>query len=204
MTRFQKYRRLAQGVGNQRSAWLGVALLFTGATTHALIHAASAKSVSLQLSDVRHVLGNGLTANDARYSTPHAMGVCTTTPPITDYLTTFSGPLHTKGVLSVISDVYTYKSVAGPICNQKLDIANDKTLGSIIGKLTTVHGVGTQAFVLDTTGPKSQGPSVYTLALKFTRSVYRGIIIVQSNRKINPADMVALGKIVDRRMQHGG
>jgi hypothetical protein len=70
--------------------------------------------------------------------------------------------------------------------------------------MTSAHGVGTQAFLLDTTGPKSQGSQVYTLALKFTRGVYRALIIVQSNRTIKASDMIKLGKIVDGRMQHTG
>jgi hypothetical protein len=162
----------------------------------------TAKSVSLQLVDVRRVLGSAITAGDARYSKPNAMGACTSTPPVTDYIANFSGPLHTKGILTVISDVYTYKSSGGPVCNQKLEISMNKLVA--VGKMTTVHGVGEQAFVLDTTGPKSQGPPVYTLALKFTRGSYRAIIIVQSNHEIKAADMVKLGQIVDGRMKHTG
>jgi hypothetical protein len=186
-----------------------LALLLTpvaslAATSSAPIGAANAKTVSLQLSDVRHVLGNGFSASDARYGKPHAMGACTSTPPLTDYIANFSGPLRTKGVLAVISDVYTYKSAAGPVCNQSFEISEYKVLGSTLGKMTSAHGVGTQAFLLDTTGPKSQGSQVYTLALKFTRGVYRALIIVQSNRTIKASDMIKLGKIVDGRMQHTG
>lgn len=164
--------------------------------------APNAKSVSLRLADVRHVLGSGLTAGSARSSKPNAMGACTSTPPLTRYLTNFDGALHTKGVLAVISDVTTYRSAAGPVCNQKLDISMNKVLGGTLGKMTIVHGVGEQAFLLDTTGPQSQRHPVYTLGLKFIRGSYRALIIVQSNQKINAADMVRLGKIVDGRMRH--
>jgi hypothetical protein len=184
-------------------------LLFTlfpaavlGAPARSPANATSAKSVSLRLADVLHVLGGGLSAGAGRYSKPSAMGACTSTPPVTDYTANFSGPLRTKGVLTVISDVYTYKTAGGPVCNQKIEISENKILGSTIGKMIAVHGVGTQAFLLDTTGPKSQGPPVYTLGLKFTRGVYRAIIIVQSNKPIKGTDMVKLGAIVDGRMQH--
>jgi len=169
------------------------------AAPSAPIRATNAKAVSLRLADVLHVLGSGLTAGNSRYSKPSAMGACTSPPPVTDYTANFYGPLRTKGVLTVISDVYTYKSAGGPTCNQKLEISMNKVLA--VGKMTIVHGVGEQALVLDTTGPKSQGPLVYTLALKFTRGSYRAIIIVQSNRKIKAADMIKLGKIVDGRMK---
>jgi hypothetical protein len=184
-----------------------VALLVTpgitrAATSSAPARAVNAKSVSLRLADVLHVLGSGITLGDARSTTPHAIGVCTSTPPATDFLVNFSGPLHTKGILNVISDVVTYKSAGGPGCNQKYDISTYKILGGTLGKLTTVHGVGEQAFVLDTTGPKSQGPQLYSLALKFTRGLYRALIIVQSNQRIKVADMIKLGQIVDGRMKH--
>jgi hypothetical protein len=184
-----------------------IALLLTptltlAATPGAPARAANAKSVSLRLSDVLHVLGSGFIAGDARYSKANAMGACTSTPPVTNYNASFSGPLRTKGVLNVISDVYTYKSAGGPVCNQKIDITEYKTLGSIIGKMTTVHGVGEQALLLDTTGPKTKAPPVYTLGLKFTRGLYRAIIIVQSNKKIQASDMIKLGQIVDGRMKH--
>jgi hypothetical protein len=164
--------------------------------------AANAKSVSLRLSDVLHVLGGGLTAGTARYNKPSASGACTTTPPVTDYIANFSGPLLTKGVLNVISDVYTYKSAGGPVCNQQTDITLYKTLGGVFGKVTSVHGVGEQAFLLDTTGPKTKLAPVYTLGLKFTRGSYRAIIIVQSHKKIKASDMITLGQIVDGRMKH--
>ena len=164
--------------------------------------AANAKSVSLRLPDVLHVLGSGLTAGDARYSKPNAMGACTSTPPATDFVANFSGPLRTKGVLTVISDVYTYKSSGGPTCNQKIELTEYKLVGAITGKITAVHGVGEQAFILDATGPKTSQPPVYSLALKFTRGLYRAIIVVQSNKPIRVADMIRLGAIVDGRMKH--
>jgi hypothetical protein len=171
------------------------------ASSNAPARATNAKAVSLVLADVRHVLGRELTAGNARYSTPSAMGACTSTPPVKDYTADFYGPLRTKGVLNVISDVYTYKSAAGPVCNQKLDASTYKILGGTLGKLSTVHGVGEQAFVVDTTGPKTKLAPVYTLGLKFTRGLYRAIIIVQSNKKIRESDMVRLGQIVDARMK---
>jgi hypothetical protein len=174
------------------------------ATSTAPARAPNAKSVSLKLADVLHVLGSGLTAGNARYSKPNAMGACTSTPPLTEYTANFYGPLHTKGVLGVISMVYTYRSAAGPLCNQKLDISMNKVLGGTIGKMTTVHGVGEQAFLLDTTGPKSQRRPVFTLALKFIRGSYRAIIVVQSNQTIKGADVIRLGKIVDGRMKKTG
>ena len=164
--------------------------------------ATNARSVSLRLVDVTHVLGRGLTAGKAGYtSKPSAMGACTSTPPVTDYTADFYGPVRTKGVLNVVSDVYTYRSASGPVCNQKIDISTYKVLGGTLGKMTTVHGVGGQAFLLDTTGPKSQEPTVYTLALKFTRGMYRAIIIVQSNKGIKAADMIKLARIVDGRIR---
>jgi hypothetical protein len=150
------------------------------------------------------VLGSGLTAGDARSRKPNAIGVCTSTPPATEYAANFYGPVRTKGVLTVIGDVYTYKSADGPVCNQKYDISTYKVLGGILGKMTIVHGVGEQALLLDTTGPKSQRSPVYTLALKFTRGSYRAIIIVQSNKTIKQADMIKLGTIVDGRMKKTG
>jgi len=181
--------------------FLAPAVSFAAASS-APARAPNAKSVSLQLADVRHVLGSGLTAGDARYSKPQAMGACTSTPPLTEYTATFDGPLHTKGVLGVISQVYTYKSAGGPVCNQKLEISMNKIVA--VGKMTMVHGVGEQAFLLDTTGPKSQRRPVYTLGLKFTRGSYRAIIIVQSNKTIKGADVIRLGKIVDGRMKKTG
>jgi hypothetical protein len=163
---------------------------------------ASAKSVSLRLSDVQHVFRGTFSASGGRYTTPHAIGVCTTTPPATDYTTSFFGPLRTKGVENVISDVYTYKSNAGPRCNQKFEISEAKALGGTLGRMYKAGGVGEEAFILDTTGPKSPGPPVYTLALKFTRGLYRAIIIVQSGKIISHSDMIKLGKIVDERMKH--
>jgi hypothetical protein len=161
----------------------------------------SAKSVSLRLGDVLHVLGRGISAGDTRFSKPTAMGECTSTPPVTDYTANFAGPLRTKGVLTVISDVYTYKSAAGPVCHLKYDISENKILGSTLGKMTIVDGVGSQAFLLDTTGPKTKEAPVYTLGLNFARGVYRALIIVQSNRTIKASDMIKLGKIMDARMQ---
>lgn len=172
------------------------------APSRAPARAANGKSVSLRLADVVHVLGGGLTAGDARSSKPSAMGACTSTPPATDYVANFSGPLRTKGVLTVISQVYTYKSAGGPTCNQKIELTQYQVLGAIAGKVTTVHGVGEQAFILDATGPKTSAPPVYSLALKFTRSLYRAIIIVQSNKPIRVTDMLRLGSIVDGRMKH--
>jgi len=167
--------------------------------------AANARSVSLRLADVAHVLGRGLTAGNAGYaSKPSAMGACTSTPPVTDFTTDFYGPIRTKGVLNVISDVYTYGSADGPVCNQKIDISSYKVLGGALGKMTTLHGVGGQAFLLDTTGPKSQKPVVYTLALKFTRGVYRVIIVVQSNKGIKTSDMIKLARVVDGRIMRTG
>lgn len=173
-----------------------------GAAPGVPARAANAKSVSLRLTDVLHVLGGGIVAGNARFSKPSAMGACTSTPPATDYTANFSGPLRTKGILTVISDIYTYKQSGGPACNQKIEISQYKVLGSITGKITTVHGVGEQAFMLDATGPKSSTPPVYSLALKFIRGVYRAIIVVQSNQPIRTADMIRLGAIVDGRMQH--
>jgi hypothetical protein len=166
--------------------------------------APSAKSVSLRLGDVLHVLGRGISAGDTRSSKPTAMGECTSTPPLTDYTANFAGPLRTKGVLTVISDVYTYQTAAGPVCHLKYDIFENKILGSTLGKMTTVHGVGSQAFLLDTTGPKTKEAPVYTVGLNFARGVYRALIIVQSNRTIRASDMIKLGKIMDGRMQHTG
>ncbi|HEX8917149.1 MAG TPA: hypothetical protein VF898_01480, partial [Chloroflexota bacterium] len=165
-------------------------------------YAPSAKSVSLRLGDVLQVLGRGFSAGDTRSSKPTAMGECTSTPPVTDYTVNFMGPLRTKGVLTVISDVYTYKSAAGPVCHLKYDISENKILGRTLGEMTTVHGVGSQAFLLDTTGPKTKEAPVYTLGLNFARGVYRALIIVQSNQKINAAELIKLGKLVDGRMRH--
>ena len=167
--------------------------------------APNAKSVSPRLADVTRVLGRGLTIGKAGYtSKPSAMGACTSTPPVTDYTADFYGPLRTKGVLNVVSTVYTYRSASGPICNQQIDISTYRVLGGTLGKLTTVRGVGGQAFLVDTTGPKTQGPVVYTLALKFTRGLYRAIIVVQSNKAIKAADMIKLARVVDGRMLRTG
>ncbi len=173
----------------------------TAAPLSAFPRAANAKAVALRLGDVVHVLGHNITAVDARFNKANAMGECTATPPVSNYTTNFSGPVNTKGVLSVIGDVYTYGKAAGPACNQKTDMSMDKVLGATVGKLTVVRGVGTSAFILDSTGPKSPGPPVYTLAIKFTRGLYRAIIVVQSNKTIKSVDMVKLGQIVDHRMQ---
>jgi hypothetical protein len=164
-------------------------------------HAPSAKAVSLSLADVRQVLGHGLTNTYARNSTPHALGVCTTTPPVAEYDATYSAPLGTKGVLEAISDVYTYTSAAGPACHLKFDMSEHQTLGDTLGKMSTIHGVGEHAFLLDTTGPKTKEAPVYTLGLNFSRGLYRGVIIVQSNRTIKASDMIKLGKVMDGRMQ---
>jgi hypothetical protein len=171
------------------------------APSSAPARAANAKSVSLRLADVLHVLGTNISTGPARYSKPSAMGACTSTPPATDYTANFSGPLRTKGVLTVISDVYTYKSAGGPTCNQQIEVTEYKLVGAITGKMTTVHGVGEQAFILDATGPKTPQPPVYSLALKFTRGLYRAIIVVQSNKPIRVSDMIRLGVIVDGRMK---
>jgi hypothetical protein len=171
------------------------------APSSAPARAANAKSVSLRLADVLHVLGTNISTGPARYSKPSAMGACTSTPPATDYIANFSGPLRTKGVLTVISDVYTYKSAGGPTCNQQIEVTEYKLVGAITGKITTVHGVGEQAFILDATGPKTPQPPVYSLALKFTRGLYRAIIVVQSNKPIRVSDMIRLGVIVDGRMK---
>lgn len=39
--------------------------------------------------------------------------------------------------------------------NQKMEITEYKLVGAITGKITAVHGVGEQAFILDATGPSS-------------------------------------------------
>lgn len=165
-------------------------------------YAPSAKAVSLRLADVRQVLGHELTDTYAHNRTPHAMGVCTSTPPVAEYDATYSSPLGTKGVLEAISDVYTYTSSAGPACHLKSVLSEHQTLGDTLGKMSTIHGVGEHAFLLDTTGPKTKEAPVYTLGLNFTRGMYRGVIIVQSNRTIKASDMIKLGKIMDGRMQH--
>jgi hypothetical protein len=177
----------------------GISFAASSGTT---ARAVSAKAVSLRLADVVHVLGGGLTSGDAKASKPAAMGVCTSTPPATEYTTNFSGSLHTKGVLTVISVVYTFRSVRGPTCTQASDMSTYKLMGGTIGTVTAVRGVGEHAFLVDTTGPKSQGPQVFTLAIKFTRGMYRALIVVQSNQKIKVSNMVMLGKIVDGRMKH--
>ncbi len=199
---YHGYVRLASRL---MAAGLVVALM-APAVTHAAsssapARAANAKSVSLRLADVLHVLGSGLTTGDARSSKPSAMGACTSTPPATGYIANFGGPLRTKGVLTVISDVYTYRSAGGPTCNQKLEVTEYKLVGAITGKITAVHGVGDQAFILDATGPKTSQPPVYSLALKFTRGLYRAIIVVQSMKPIRVTDMIRLGVIVDGRMK---
>jgi hypothetical protein len=163
----------------------------------------SGKSVSLQLSDVRRLVDRSLTAGPARYSAAQAMGACTSTPPKTDFTENFGTPVGGKGVLAVISQVFTYGSSAGPTCNQKLALTQAHTLGKILGVLKIIHGVGTQSYLLDTTGPKTSSPPVYTLGLNFTRGVYRALIIVQSNKKISDGTLMALGKIVDARMRGG-
>jgi hypothetical protein len=168
------------------------------ATSSAPARSTNAKSVSLVLADVRHVLGGGLTAGYASYSKPTAMGTCTSTPPVTHYAENFLAGLHTKGILAVINDVYTYKR-DGAACNQNLAISMNKLVA--VGKLTLVHGVGEQAYVLDTTGPKTRARPVYTLGINFIRGPYRALIIVQSNQTIKVADMIKLGKIVDGRMR---
>jgi hypothetical protein len=182
-------------------------LLFTLLSPAALAapasaHAPSAKAVSLRLADVRQVLGHGLTDTYARSSSPHAMGMCTSTPPVAEYDATYSSPLGTKGVLEAISNVYTYKSSAGPACYLKFETSEHQTLGDALGKMSAVHGVGEHAFLLDTTGPKTKEAPVYTLGLNFSRGLYRADIIVQSNRTIKASDMIKLGKIMDGRMQH--
>jgi hypothetical protein len=173
----------------------------SAAPSHAPL--SSAKSVSLQLGDVHRVVDRSLTVGPARYSTPHAMGACTSTPPKTDFTANFESAVGTKGVLAVISQVVTYGSSAGPTCNQKLVMSQARTLGKTLGIMTTAHGVGTQAFLLDTTGPKTSAPAVYTLGLDFTRGIYRALIIVQSNKKISGSTLIRLGKIVDNRMKAG-
>jgi hypothetical protein len=202
-TRYSRHIHLASRL---MTAGLIAALMSPAVTlaapSSAPARAANAKSVSLRLADVLHVLGRNISVGPARYSKPNAMGACTSTPPATDYTADFSGPLRTKGVLTVISDVYTYKSSGGPTCNQKMEITEYKLVGAITGKITTVHGVGEQAFILDATGPKTSQPPVYSLALKFTRGLYRAIIVVQSNKPIRVADMIRLGVIVDGRMKH--
>jgi len=171
------------------------------ASPSALARAANPKSVSLNLADVRHVLSKQLTTTSGRYEKPNAMGACTSTPPVNEYNATFSGPMSTKGVLAAISQVYTYKSSAGPACTEESAASTYKVLGASLGKMSTVHGVGERAFVVDTTGPKTKQAPVYTLGLNFTRGVYRALIIVQSNQKIKASDIVRLGKIVDGRMK---
>ncbi len=202
-TPFRSHVRLATSL---MAAGLSAALMAPAVSlaspSGAPARGANAKSVSLRLADVLHVLGSGLTAGDARSSKPNAMGACTSTPPATDYVANFSGPLRTKGVLTVISDVYTYKSAGGPTCNQKIELTEYKLVGAITGQITTVHGVGEQAFILDATGPKTSAPPVYSLALKFTRGLFRAIIVVQSNKPIRVTDMMRLGAIVDGRMKH--
>jgi hypothetical protein len=171
------------------------------ATPSAPARAANAKSVSLRLADVLHVLGGGLKAGEARFEKPVSL-VCPSTPAITEYHSNFDGPVGTKGVLVAISDIYTYRSAAGPRCLHKSEMSMNKVLGNTIGRMTIVHGVGEQAFLLDTTGPKTKLAPVYTLGLNFTRGSYRANILVQSNRTIKASDMIKLGQIVDERMKH--
>jgi hypothetical protein len=153
------------------------------------------------LADVLHVLGGGLKAGEARFEKPVSL-VCPSTPAITEYHSNFDGPVGTKGVLVAISDIYTYRSAAGPRCLHKSEISMNKVLANTIGRMTIVHGVGEQAFLLDTTGPKTKLAPVYTLGLNFTRGSYRANILVQSNRTIKASDMIKLGQIVDERMKH--
>lgn len=200
--RYHLHLRLASGLIAVGSiAALMAPAVTNAASSEAPARAANAKSVSLRLADVLHVLGRNISTGPARYSKPSAMGACTSTPPATDYTANFSGPLRTKGVLTVISDVYTYKSAGGPTCNQQIEVTEYKLVGAITGKMTTVHGVGEQAFILDATGPKTPQPPVYSLALKFTRGLYRAIIVVQSNKPIRASDMIRLGVVVDGRMK---
>ncbi len=173
----------------------------------AAAHAPSAKAVSLRLTDVRHVLGGGIIAVDARYSTL-LLGACAATPPVTDYAVTYGGPPNAKGVLSATSNVYAYKSPAGPTCDIKNEIAQqaienrvEHNLTGNTGKMTIVHGVGEQAYLLDS-GPKTRERPDYTLSLNFARGTYRAIITVESNQPVKVADMIKLGKIVDARMTH--
>lgn len=44
--------------------------------------------------------------------------------------------------------------------------------------------------------------SAGALGLSFIRGSYRALITVQSNQKINAADLIKLGKVVDGRMRH--
>lgn len=186
---------------------LGLSTVCTvaGAGLTAVAHSSNAKAVSLTLNDVRQVLDRSLTAVSARSSTPHAMGVCTATPPLTEYDVSFTGSLRTKGVIGVTGLVYTYGSAAGPICREKSEITMFHLGGAVLGEvMTPVHGVGTQAYLLDTTGPKTKQAPVYTLGLNFVRGNYSAVVIVQSNRKIKTADMIRLGSIADARMKHLG
>jgi hypothetical protein len=170
-------------------------------------HAPSAKAVSLRVTDVRHVLGRDIIAVDARYNTL-LLGECAATPPLTDYGATYGGSPNAKGVLSATSNVYAYNSAVGPACDIKHEIADqvlahkaEHDLPGNTGTMSTVHGVGEQAYLLDA-GPKTKERPEYTLSLNFARGMYRAIITVESKKPIKAADMIKLGKIVDARMRH--
>ncbi len=169
-------------------------------------HAANAKSVSLTLADVHHVLGNALSASAAGFGQSYVFGACASRPPLTHYSATFVGPVGTKSVLSALIDVYTYKSSSGASCGVAHAIAEDKLIGNLsttLGKVTVMHGVGEQAYIVDIISPTiSHGLRVHSLGLNFTRGLYSADIIVQSNQSIKVADMVKLGTIVDGRMKH--
>ena len=155
---------------------------------------------------MHQVLGSTLSAGTAGFSQSYVFGACASQPPITHYSATFVGPPGTKSVLSVDSDVYTYKSASGASCSVAHSIAEYKQIGDLgptLGKVTVMHGVGEQAYMVDVTSPTtSHGLRVHSLGLNFTRGLYRAVIIVLSNQTIKVADMVRLGTFMDGRMKH--
>ncbi|HZU12089.1 MAG TPA: hypothetical protein VFB58_04550 [Chloroflexota bacterium] len=169
-------------------------------------HAANAKSVSLTLTEVHRVLGSALSAGSAGFGKSYVFGPCASKPPVTHYSATFAGPLGTKGVLGVLSDVYTYKSASEASCGVAHSIAFYRWAGDLsptLGRVTIIHDVGAEAFMVDITSPtKSHGVGVHSLGLTFTRGLYTAVIMVQSNQKIKVADMVRLGTFMDERTKH--